>query len=409
MGETGAADTTDLWDSILWQNLDGSGIYNVLNYSADNTGATDASGAIRNAIAAVPAGGGVVYIPPGTYRIDTPITGGVDGIRIVGAGRRTQLLNDAALDVGTGILTIPDGIRGYSIEHLYFKSVSGRNQGPNIVLGSDSGEIRIVDVEMYAYGASAGISCVGSSGIHVYMENVRINGGTNCFYFHPTPVTINNLTAVSCYANDARTHGFSLNNVNLAVLVGCSADNCGQDTPPGYGFRFEGTRASCIGCTCENNGVTATSTGGGFSVAGGTTYSFIDCATYNQGNDFEINASGASVTLVGCQTSTPIPFGNSLTLTSYTSVTVSSCSFVNLAAVTALKHWFGGLVTTGTTASLHGATPATQIAHVADAKVNYTTGDLDSEAEVISAFNTTNGKINTILASLETLGLHALS
>jgi hypothetical protein len=49
----------------------------------------------------------------------------------------------------------------------------------------------------------------------------------------------------------------------------------------------------------------------------------------------------------------------------------------------------------------------TQHAHVADAKVNYDTGDLDSEAEIIAALNTTNGKINTILSILETFQLNA--
>ncbi len=51
----------------------------------------------------------------------------------------------------------------------------------------------------------------------------------------------------------------------------------------------------------------------------------------------------------------------------------------------------------------------TQAAHVADAKVDYTTGDLDIEAEIIAAFNTTNGKINSILAALEAFGINASS
>jgi len=48
-----------------------------------------------------------------------------------------------------------------------------------------------------------------------------------------------------------------------------------------------------------------------------------------------------------------------------------------------------------------------QQVHIADANVAYTTGDLDIEAEVIAAFNTTNGKINSILAVLEAHGLVA--
>jgi len=45
-----------------------------------------------------------------------------------------------------------------------------------------------------------------------------------------------------------------------------------------------------------------------------------------------------------------------------------------------------------------------QTAHIADAKVNYATPDLDTEAEVIVAVNATNVKINAILAVLEKLG-----
>lgn len=48
-----------------------------------------------------------------------------------------------------------------------------------------------------------------------------------------------------------------------------------------------------------------------------------------------------------------------------------------------------------------GGSGAVQQNHIEDAKVDYTTGDLDVEAEIIAAFNTTNGKLNAILAVLE--------
>lgn len=53
--------------------------------------------------------------------------------------------------------------------------------------------------------------------------------------------------------------------------------------------------------------------------------------------------------------------------------------------------------------------PRLGVAHVADASVAYTTGNLDSEAEVIAAVNTTNGKINLILTALEKAGVVATS
>jgi len=42
----------------------------------------------------------------------------------------------------------------------------------------------------------------------------------------------------------------------------------------------------------------------------------------------------------------------------------------------------------------------TRMATIADQKVDYTTGDLDTEAELITAFNTTNTALNSILAVL---------
>lgn len=51
----------------------------------------------------------------------------------------------------------------------------------------------------------------------------------------------------------------------------------------------------------------------------------------------------------------------------------------------------------------------TQASAVTDAKTNYTTGDLDTEAKIIAAFNATNTKINAILAALRGVGVIASS
>lgn len=45
--------------------------------------------------------------------------------------------------------------------------------------------------------------------------------------------------------------------------------------------------------------------------------------------------------------------------------------------------------------------------NIEDAKADYAAGDLDIEAEIIAAFNTTNGKLNSLFAVLENLGFLA--
>lgn len=52
-----------------------------------------------------------------------------------------------------------------------------------------------------------------------------------------------------------------------------------------------------------------------------------------------------------------------------------------------------------------GNTPVAKASHIADAKTDYTTGDLDQESEIISAINTTNTKTNAILKALEDIGI----
>jgi Pectate lyase superfamily protein len=47
---------------------------NVVAYGADSTGAADSTTAIQNAIGALPATGGVVYLPRGTYQVSSTLT-----------------------------------------------------------------------------------------------------------------------------------------------------------------------------------------------------------------------------------------------------------------------------------------------------------------------------------------------
>lgn len=67
---------------VMWFNV-------VSNYGADPTGAADSHSAIQSAIsAAITAGGGVVYLPKGTYKVNTTLTASVANtpVYIVGDG-----------------------------------------------------------------------------------------------------------------------------------------------------------------------------------------------------------------------------------------------------------------------------------------------------------------------------------
>lgn len=67
-------------------------IYDVTTYKADPTGKADSSAAVQGAItSASNAGGGVVYFPPGTYRIDQLLTIKASGVVLRGAGTSSVL------------------------------------------------------------------------------------------------------------------------------------------------------------------------------------------------------------------------------------------------------------------------------------------------------------------------------
>ena len=85
-------------------------------------------------------------------------------------------------------------------------------------------------------------------------------------------------------------------------------------------------------------------------------------------------------------------------------ITASAAEINKLAGLATTKTELGKLAGAGAVVS-----SGTQQAHVADAKVDYQALDLDTEAEIITALNTTNGKINAILAALEAFKINALA
>ena len=67
---------------------------NVTSYGADPTGASDSTSAFENAIAAAAsAGGGVVYIPAGTYKISSTLTCTTVPVYFVGDGAWATIIS----------------------------------------------------------------------------------------------------------------------------------------------------------------------------------------------------------------------------------------------------------------------------------------------------------------------------
>jgi hypothetical protein len=98
-------------------------VVNVLDFGADNTGATSASTAIQNAINSISSG--VVFIPKGTYLISASITT-KDGVIIQGEGGASQLLVNTDIEVfKSATTTTSTGIFGAGFTDFFInKTVS---------------------------------------------------------------------------------------------------------------------------------------------------------------------------------------------------------------------------------------------------------------------------------------------
>ena len=70
-------------------------VENILDHGADPSGAGDSHDAFTAAISALPATGGVVLIPEGTYRIGSQLSIGRDGVVLRGTGKGSRLLLEA--------------------------------------------------------------------------------------------------------------------------------------------------------------------------------------------------------------------------------------------------------------------------------------------------------------------------
>jgi hypothetical protein len=70
---------------------------NVMSYGATGNGTTDDTAAIKNAMAAVPANGGTVYFPPGSYLISSTLTVSTTGTTFQGDGWGSQIRYDGTV------------------------------------------------------------------------------------------------------------------------------------------------------------------------------------------------------------------------------------------------------------------------------------------------------------------------
>lgn len=257
--------------------------FNVLDYGADSTGATDTSTAIQAAFdAAAAAGGGTVYLPSGTYLCNTPLVLQY-GVNLIGESRaNTKILKDSTTTKAVTVYApalIPD---------IYAPSTLPNNINAILVLtgtpgpGRYTGTISDITFEgTYAIAGNyesqkvqLGIVSVGSVSDFtlqncninkvqygvifptIFVAEIRNNRISDCLHGLGIDGSSTSTSISTNYANNCRTYGFYLRALYYSEVSGNAVDflNDFNKYPDrtrlcqAYVFR------TMRGCTVVNNG-----------------------------------------------------------------------------------------------------------------------------------------------------------
>jgi hypothetical protein len=192
---------------------DGGTWVNVLNFGAVGNDIHDDGPAIADAIASLPAGGGTVFFPPGTYKVVDPILITQNNVWLVGSGAtidNQNTLAQPAIIMGTGM----SFVLGLGIQRL---NITGNPaSGSGIVLNLVS-DVLIQDVDIFAIGGH-GIEAPGEV-LATTFERVTITGMTvnkNAWHFS-TNVQCNVLRWVACVSGG---NSGSSNGVYVVPFIG---------------------------------------------------------------------------------------------------------------------------------------------------------------------------------------------
>jgi hypothetical protein len=244
--------------------------HDAVAYGASGDGTTDDATGIQDAVDAAAEGGGTVYLPPGTYRVESPVTLR-SGVRFRGEGMgATTLVADgddyAALE---GFGTADDPLTDLSVEAMTIDcSALGDGEtystGEKCIYFQNVTRCRIVAV--YAYGAPAtgiGTDFMVDSLVHgcIAERNGRLwspgdigsNGiGIGAGRFSAETVTVSDCHAVDNGNNGVmfEAQGPDAENVHAGFMtaVGCTARG------NRVGFRDSADRAvKFVGCSATKN------------------------------------------------------------------------------------------------------------------------------------------------------------
>jgi len=213
------------------------GMVNVKGYGAAGDGTTDDTAAITNAIAALPASGGIVVFPPGKYRITSTITMNKRGM-LLGVGRLEDETATASVEIlkdgnFTGLVIAAPSV---TVQGIVVRGATG-NGGIGIHIQANSVTLRdTAAVDHGDVGIRIGLDGTGNCNSW-RLDNVTArNNGSHGIYINSNIGGAPNANAgiathVFCYGNGG--DGFRIGNADVNNLIGVVTEG-----NSGAGLRF---------------------------------------------------------------------------------------------------------------------------------------------------------------------------
>ena len=297
----------------------GTAYRNVKNYGAAGNGSRDDTASIQAAINSLPSTGGTVFIPAGTYMIDTSKSiltrskmhlkldpGAVLKAKTSSSSRYyiIRVSSDVDVEISGGQLV------GDRDTHRYG---SGTHEwGHGISVGGSAKRLTIRDLRV-SKCTGDGV-CLGGSSYDVVIANIVSTNNrrqglsiTNCSYIrvYDSEFSYTKGTAPECGIDIEPDEGYSCTNVLI--------QNCRLNNNAKYGFNIwkRTTNVTVKGCTIERNGSLGIGTNGvsTLKILNNTIrYNSATGVVYNDGTRYVThsgNLSYGNYTRLGTKTRTP--------------------------------------------------------------------------------------------------------
>lgn len=320
--------------------------YNVRAFGATGDGVTDDTAAIQATVDAIPAAGGVLYLPTGGYKLTSDILLKT-GVTVQGDGSNATVLTQTATNKN-GLTLSGDGPRYVSIRNLKLTGPSsGTGHGIQLTTTTATA-VASCDLTSLFISGFGGNGVETSTLITSVFSDVRVQGCTHGFHL----VSGTSVSLISCYANGCSQIGYFLDTVAYSTLSACATDTVG------LGYYIASCRCVVLeGCGCEGVVAQNGQDGSGYKISGSSTISLVNCFNLtNNAAAFYVTGSSTFCTMLTCREATPggsataafkVDAGSTLTLINPQNTTGNSLatSSTNLFTRTNLEAHSSGTMT----------------------------------------------------------------